>query len=68
MQLKWVAPTDLFIEVGAELSAGDQFPGSDRNKNGIGGSALFGHLGGDIGDEHRVAHRRVVSEDFAQRA
>ena len=49
VQLKWVAPTDLFFEVGAELSAGDQFPGSDRNKNGIGGSALFGHLGGDIG-------------------
>lgn len=49
VQLRWVAPTDLFIEVGAEFSAGDQFPGSDRNKNGIGGSALFGHLGGDIG-------------------
>jgi hypothetical protein len=49
VQLKWVAPTDLFIELGAELSAGDQFPGSDRNKNGVGGSALFGHLGGDIG-------------------
>jgi hypothetical protein len=49
VQLKWVAPTDLFFELGAELSAGDQFPGSDRNKNGIGGSALFGHLGGDIG-------------------
>jgi len=49
VQLKWVAPTDLFIEVGAEFSAGDRFPGSDRNKNGIGGSALFGHLGGDIG-------------------
>ena len=49
LQLKWVAPTDLFMELGAELSAGDQFPGSDRNKNGVGGSALFGHLGGDIG-------------------
>ncbi|HEV2008622.1 MAG TPA: hypothetical protein VGQ88_07850, partial [Burkholderiales bacterium] len=49
VQIKWVAPTDLFIEVGVELSAGDQFPGSDRNKNGIGGSALFAHVGGDIG-------------------
>lgn len=49
VQLKWVAPTDLFIELGAELSSGDQFPGSDRNKNGIGGSAIFGHVGGDIG-------------------
>jgi len=49
VQLKWVAPTDLFVELGAELSAGDQFPGSDRNKNGIGGSAAFANLGGDIG-------------------
>lgn len=49
VQVKWIAPTDLFVEVGAELSAGNQFPGNDRNKNGIGGSALFAHLGGDIG-------------------
>ena len=49
VQLKWLAPTDLFLELGVELAAGDKFPGSDRNKNGVGGSALFGHLGGDIG-------------------
>ena len=49
VQVRWVAPTDLFIELGAEVSSGDQFPGSDRNKNGIGGSALFGHVGGDLG-------------------
>ena len=49
LQLKWIAPTDLLLEFGAELSAGDRFPGSDRNKNGVGGSALFANLGGDIG-------------------
>ncbi|MGH8561635.1 MAG: hypothetical protein ACRES4_06700, partial [Nevskiales bacterium] len=32
-----------------ELASGDSFPGSDRNKNGVGGRALFGHIGGDIG-------------------
>ncbi len=52
VQLKWIAPTDLFIELGAELSSGDKFPGSDRNKNGVGGSALLAHLGGDIGDSY----------------
>jgi hypothetical protein len=52
VQLKWVAPTDLLIELGAELSAGDRFPGSDRNKNGAGGGSLFGHLGGDIGPSY----------------
>jgi len=49
VQLKWIAPTDLFVELGAELSSGDKFPGNDRNKNGIGGSSIFGHIGGDIG-------------------
>ena len=49
VQLKWIAPMDLLLEFGVELSAGDQYPGSDRNKNGIGGNALFANLGGDIG-------------------
>jgi hypothetical protein len=49
LQLKWLAPTDLFMEVGAEFSAGEQFPGGNRNKNGVGSNALFGTLGGDIG-------------------
>jgi hypothetical protein len=49
VQARWIAPTDLLVELGAELSAGDQFPGSDRNKNGVGGSAFFANVGGDIG-------------------
>ena len=49
LQLKWVAPTDLFMEAGAEFSTGDQFPGGNRNRNGVGSNALFGTVGGDIG-------------------
>jgi hypothetical protein len=49
VQLKWIAPTDLLVELGVELSAGNQFPGSDQDKNGVGGSTFFGHIGGDIG-------------------
>ena len=52
VQLRWLAPTPIFLELGVELSAGDQFPGSDRNKNGIGGSTIFGHIGGDIGTDY----------------
>jgi hypothetical protein len=59
LQLKWIAPTDLFIELGAEAGSGKNFPGSDRDKNGIGTAALFGHVGGDIGDSH--AYRAGVS-------
>ncbi|MEO7727594.1 MAG: hypothetical protein ABIS45_10110 [Burkholderiales bacterium] len=63
LQLKWIAPTDLLVELGAELGSGDNFPGSDGNKNGIGSSALLAHAGGDIGDSYAwragVSHLRT---------
>ncbi len=52
VQLKWLAPTDTYLEIGAELARGRSFPGSDRNKNGTGLSTLFAHLGGDVGASH----------------
>jgi hypothetical protein len=52
VQLRWVAPTDTFVELGAELGRGKDFPSNDRNKNGIGAAGLFAHLGGDIGVSH----------------
>jgi hypothetical protein len=50
LQVKWVAPTELFTELGAEIGRGASFPGTDRNQNGIGSYALYGHVGGDVGD------------------
>ncbi|HZX27785.1 MAG TPA: hypothetical protein VFF16_11980, partial [Telluria sp.] len=50
VQLTWLAPTDTFVELGAELGNGSSFPGTDRNKNGAGAGVLFAHVGGDIGD------------------
>ena len=52
VQLKWLAPTPLFLEFGAELGRGANFPGTDRNQNGSGSAALFAHVGGDLGIEH----------------
>ncbi len=52
VQLKWVAPTALFMELGAEAGRGADFPGNDRNRNGAGSTTLFGHLGGDVGASH----------------
>ena len=49
LQIKWLAPTDTFIELGAEAGRGRSFPGSNRDKNGAGASNLFARLGGDIG-------------------
>jgi hypothetical protein len=48
-QVKWVAPTELLVEVGAEAASGGAFPSTDRNKNGATLGALFAHVGGDAG-------------------
>jgi len=52
IQLKWVAPSDLYFDLGLELGRGRQFPAGPaggRNKNGVGSSTLFAHVGGDLG-------------------
>lgn len=50
LQVKWLAPTDLFVELGAETGNGDAFPATRRNRNGMNGGTLFAHVGGDVGD------------------
>jgi hypothetical protein len=52
LQVKWIAPTDQFLELGAEVGNGDSFPGSARNKNGVGFGVVYAHTGGDIGASH----------------
>lgn len=49
VQLKWLAPTDQFLEFGAELGRGRPFPGGESGRNGAGAWTLFAHTGGDIG-------------------
>lgn len=50
VQVKWIAPTDLFVELGAETGNGDAFPGTRQGGNGLNGTTLFAHVGGDLGD------------------
>lgn len=49
LQLKWVAPTPMFLEFGAEIANGANYPGTDNNKNGSNAGAVFAHIGDDIG-------------------
>ncbi len=49
LQVKWLAPTDLFFELGAEVGRGRAFPSTDRSRNSPGAWTAFAHLGGDIG-------------------
>jgi len=50
VQLKWLAPTDLYIELGAETGNGQAFPGTRLGRNGMNGATAFAHFGGDVGD------------------
>ncbi|MDP1610913.1 MAG: TonB-dependent receptor [Sulfuritalea sp.] len=52
VQLKWVAPTDLFVELGAEFGRARSFPASEGNKNGLMSGSVFAHVGGDLGVAH----------------
>jgi hypothetical protein len=52
MQLKWVAPTETYFDLGVEVGRGKQFPAGPaggRNKNGVSSSNIFTHVGGDLG-------------------
>ena len=50
VQIKWIAPTDLLVELGAEAGRGRAFPATDPNRNSAGLWTLYGHVGGDLGD------------------
>src|SRR5213082_1553914 len=51
IQFRWVAPTELYWDLGTELGRGRAFPASlsESGKNGTGSLNFFTHLGGDIG-------------------
>ncbi len=51
LQLKWLAPTDRYLEVGGEIGRGQGFPGTDTTRNGNGAGVIFAHIGDDIGLE-----------------
>src|SRR5689334_15820154 len=59
VQVKWVAPTELYLDLGAEFTRGRAFPASDPDKNGAGAVNWFAHLGGDIGES--LAWQTVLS-------
>jgi hypothetical protein len=54
VQLRWLAPTDTFLELGAEAARGQSFPGSEAggDRNGAGIAAVFAKIGGDVGASH----------------
>lgn len=51
VQLQWIAPTDLFINLGVELASGSDFPAAAEG-GGIGATTAFIDFGGDLGIGH----------------
>lgn len=51
VRLSWIAPTDMFLELGYEAFAGNGYPNGDKS-SGIGSQVLFVNTGGDIGRSH----------------
>lgn len=49
VQLRWLAPTDLYIELGGEWFRGSSYPAAGGGNSGLGAYSLFARLGGDIG-------------------
>jgi hypothetical protein len=52
VQLSWVAPTDLYLKLGGEITRGARFPAGGAANDGSGASAIFAKLGGDVGASH----------------
>jgi len=52
IQLRWLAPTELFTEVGVEAMRGDAFPAGGAANKGQGSWSGFVHVGDDVGDSH----------------
>lgn len=67
LQLRWVAPTDLYFEAGAELLRGDAFPAGGTDRSGINLTTMFAHAGGDIGVESSwragISHIAASADD-----
>jgi hypothetical protein len=52
LQLRWLAPTDLYLEFGAEVLRGDRYPAGGAANSGIGATTLSLRTGGDVGFSH----------------
>jgi hypothetical protein len=49
VQARWVAPTDLYLELGGEVLRGDRYPASGAGRQGLGAWTMHARLGGDVG-------------------
>src|ERR1700694_213547 len=58
VQVSWIAPLPVFVEIGGGIGRGANPPGTNRDKNGVGAGTLFAHVGDDIGSGSSYRQRR----------
>lgn len=52
VQLRWLAPTDLYLELAAEVTRGERYPAGGAGRSGFGSYAFHARAGGDVGLSH----------------
>jgi hypothetical protein len=64
VQLRWVAPIDILLEIGAEMFRGEEFPAGGAARTGKGVTTAFVHIGGDVGASNswRVGLSRLSAD------
>ncbi|HZW59655.1 MAG TPA: hypothetical protein VFE85_05115 [Woeseiaceae bacterium] len=51
LQLRWIAPTSVYLELGSEVLRGARYPGAGAAHAGFGSYSLFANVGGDAGSD-----------------
>jgi hypothetical protein len=49
LRLRWLAPTDFYLEISGEVLRGDRYPAGGAANSGVGATTLSATTGGDIG-------------------
>jgi hypothetical protein len=49
LQMRWLAPTDLYFELGGEVTRGERYPAGGAGNSGFGTYTFHAVTGGDIG-------------------
>jgi hypothetical protein len=52
LRLRWLAPTDFYLEVSGEVLRGDRYPAGGAADSGVGATTLSATTGGDVGFSH----------------
>jgi hypothetical protein len=67
LQLRWLAPTDFFLELGAEITRGESYPAGGASNSGFGSYTLHALTGGDVGNSHSwqagLSYLKAEAED-----